>query len=119
MHPGRCFGLHHQTRRRGPTRVIVARMAVPLNEPEPDEADAAERKLLALEIDLLLMGMAERYGYDFRNYARASLTRRIRKAVQNEGVGSISELQSRLLHDAEAAMRFVASMSVHTTSMFR
>ena len=78
-----------------------------------------ERKLQALEIDLLLTGVAERYGYDFRHYARASLTRRIRKAMQGEGVPSISALQSRLLHDIEAAMRFVAAVSVHTTSMYR
>jgi chemotaxis protein methyltransferase CheR len=81
--------------------------------------DEPERTLHTLEIELLLTGLAERYGYDFRNYARASLTRRVRKAVQAEGVRSISELQSVLLHDIEAAMRFVASMSVHTTSMFR
>lgn len=90
-------------------------MVVSLNEPESGDA----RRLVEIEIDLLLTGLAERYGYDFRNYARASLTRRIRKAVQAECVRSVSELQSVLLHDAEAAMRFVASMTVHTTSMFR
>jgi chemotaxis protein methyltransferase CheR len=78
-----------------------------------------ERKLQALEIELLLTGLAERYGYDFRNYARASLTRRIRKVMDVEELPSISALQSKLLHDVEAAMRFVASVSVHTTSMFR
>jgi len=89
-------------------------MAVPLNEPDP-----APRTLLALEVDLLLTGIAEHYGYDFRNYARASITRRIRKAMQEAGVSSVSALQHLLLHDGEAAMRFVAAVSVHTTSMFR
>ena len=78
-----------------------------------------ERKLQALEIDLLLTGVAERYGYDFRHFARASLTRRIRKAMHTEGVPSVSALQTRLLHDLEAAMRFVAAVSVHTTAMYR
>jgi chemotaxis protein methyltransferase CheR len=92
-------------------------MAVSLNDfPEPT---GEQRKLLTLEIELLLTGIAERYGYDFRHYARASLTRRIRKAVQNEGVASVSALQTRLLHDSAAAMRFVTSVSVHTTAMFR
>ena len=78
-----------------------------------------EGKLLALEVDLLLTGIAERYGYDFRHYARASITRRIRRAMQEAGAHSVSALQHRLLHDPDAAMRFVASISVHTTSMFR
>lgn len=90
-------------------------MAIPLN----DSAPLARDGLLALEIDLLLTGIAEHYGYDFRHYARASITRRIRKAMQDAGLTTVSALQHRLLHDSEAAMRFVASVSVHTTSMFR
>jgi chemotaxis protein methyltransferase CheR len=93
-------------------------MAVPLNESLAEPA-TEDRKLLNLEIELLLTGVAERYGYDFRNYARASLTRRIRRAMATEGAASVSALQHRLLHDGHAAMRFVAAVSVHTTSMFR
>jgi chemotaxis protein methyltransferase CheR len=89
-------------------------MAIPVNGP-----DDPKRDVLSLEIDLLLTGIAERYGYDFRNYARASLTRRVRRALQREGLNSVSSLQNMLLHDEAAAMRFVASMSVHTTAMFR
>lgn len=92
-------------------------MAVPVNN--PDDPERGQRNLLAIEIDLLLTGLAERYGYDFRNYARASLTRRVRRALQREETESVSSLQNKLLHDEEAAMRFVASMSVHTTAMFR
>jgi len=92
-------------------------MALPLIFPPPPAP--VDRTLLSLEVELLLTGMAERYGYDFRNYARASLTRRIRRAVQIEGLSSVSALQERLLHDADAAMRFVTSLSVHTTAMFR
>jgi chemotaxis protein methyltransferase CheR len=92
-------------------------MALSLNTPQATLD--AERKLQALEIELLLTGLAERYGYDFRHYARASLTRRIRKVMHHESLPSVSALQSRLLHDADAAMRFVAAVSVHTTAMFR
>jgi chemotaxis protein methyltransferase CheR len=87
-------------------------MALPLKIEE-------RRSIHALEIDLLLQGVFERYGYDFRNYARASVTRRVRRALQSEGLPTVSALQERLLHDAEAAMRFVAAISVHTTAMFR
>jgi chemotaxis protein methyltransferase CheR len=92
-------------------------MAVSLTQPPTPSSE--DHTLLALEIDLLLTGLAERYGYDFRHYARASLTRRVRRAVQSEGMPSVSALQHRLLHDVDAAMRFVAAISVHTTAMFR
>ncbi len=92
-------------------------MALPLTRPSGTQDD--ERRLEALEIELLLTGLAEHYGYDFRHYARASLTRRVRKAMQDENLRSISALQNKLLHDPDAAMRFVAAVSVHTTSMFR
>lgn len=91
-------------------------MALQLRIQAPYELD---RTLFSLEVELLLTGLAERYGYDFRNYARASLTRRIRRALQVEGLPSVSALLDRLLHDPKAAMRFVAAISVHTTAMFR
>jgi len=76
-------------------------------------------ELEAIETELLLTGLARRYGYDFRNYARPSLMRRIRHAMRKEGVTSVSALQERLLHDAMATRRFVETLSVHTTGMFR
>jgi chemotaxis protein methyltransferase CheR len=76
-------------------------------------------QLETLELDLLLNGIAKRYGYDFRHYARASLTRRVRQIMEKEGATSISALLDRVLHDPSAMARFVEDVSVHTTSMFR
>ncbi len=73
----------------------------------------------ALEVDLLLAGIATRYGYDFRGYARASLMRRVRQAVRREGVPTVSALQDRVLHDPDSMLRFIDRIAVHTTSMFR
>jgi len=73
----------------------------------------------ALELELLLTAIARRYGYDFRHYAPASLFRRVRRAMQEERVQTISGLQERLLHDPGAMRRFVSVLSVHVTSMFR
>lgn len=72
-----------------------------------------------IEIDLLLEGIHRAYGYDFRHYARGSLRRRIWRQVQAEGVGSISGLQERVLHDPDAMTRLLADLSVRTTAMFR
>jgi chemotaxis protein methyltransferase CheR len=88
-------------------------MIEPAFSPGPDPA------LEAIEIELLLTGLAQRYGFDFRNYSRASLTRRIRSAQHGEGASSVSALQEKLLHDPVATLRFVEALSVHTTEMFR
>ncbi len=72
-----------------------------------------------LEIELLLMAVSRRYGYDFSNYSRASLRRRVRRAVQELGSRTISGLQDRLLHDPSSLRRFVSTLSVHVTSLFR
>lgn len=72
-----------------------------------------------LEIDLLLEAMLKRYGYDFRGYARASLTRRIRKGLEVAGLARISDLIPLIVHEKEFFRRFVRSLSVHVTEMFR
>jgi chemotaxis protein methyltransferase CheR len=72
-----------------------------------------------MEIELLLEGLYRLYGCDFRNYAMASLRRRIWNAVRAEGLSSISALQDRLLHDSEAMDRFLFGLSVSVTSVFR
>lgn len=72
-----------------------------------------------LEIDLLLEGVYRRYGYDFRQYARGSLRRRVYKRVLDERVSSISMLQERVLRDPQAMERLVLELSINVTAMFR
>jgi chemotaxis protein methyltransferase CheR len=72
-----------------------------------------------LEIELLLSAVAQHHGYDFRNYAEASMARRVRRAVTEEGVASVSALQHRVLHDPDALGRLVHTLTVTVTSMFR
>jgi chemotaxis protein methyltransferase CheR len=72
-----------------------------------------------LEIQLLLEGVYRYYGFDFRNYAMASLKRRIINAVLAEKLTSISSLQDKILHDRACMERFLLGLSVNVTSMFR
>jgi chemotaxis protein methyltransferase CheR len=72
-----------------------------------------------LEVELLLTAVAQRYGYDFREYARPSLLRRVRRALEREGLRSFSALQERVLRDRACFRRFLDTLCVHTTSMFR
>jgi len=71
------------------------------------------------EVRLLLEGIHERYGFDFRDYAEASIRRRILRRVQAEGLATISALQERVLHDTECMERLLLSLTVHVTAMYR
>lgn len=70
-------------------------------------------------MDLLLNGIFRHYGYDFRDYARSSLRRRVLKRVSEEHLTRISELQARVLHDEECMARLLGDLSINVTSMFR
>jgi len=84
-----------------------------------DVSLARPSKLEDIELQLLLDGIFQYYGFDFRNYARASLKRRIRRVLESEGLTQISALQNLVLHDPEAMRRMLLSITVNVTSMFR
>lgn len=79
----------------------------------------SESELEAIEIRLLLEGIFRHYGYDFRDYALASIRRRILGRVQAEGTKSVSGLQDRVLHEPACMERLLLALTVHVTSMFR
>src|SRR5204862_2033873 len=72
-----------------------------------------------LEIELLLEGIFRHYGFDFRSYAYASIRRRLWKRIEAEGLHTISELQARVLHDAEMMERLLLDLSANVTAMLR
>lgn len=75
--------------------------------------------LEALEISLLTEGLFRRYGVDFRNYAYASLRRRVWNAVRAENLPTVTALLDRALRDPEVTERLLLQLSVNVTSMFR
>jgi chemotaxis protein methyltransferase CheR len=72
-----------------------------------------------IELELLLEGIYRRYGFDFREYAPASLRRRVWRRAHAEGVDTISGLQNKLLHDPACMERLLLDLSINVTSMFR
>ena len=82
----------------------------------PSSREAAREEV---EIDLLVEGIFRLYGFDFREYARSSLRRRIRQAVETERTGTISALQERILHDRDCFDRVLPRLSVNVSAMFR
>ena len=79
----------------------------------------AKKDLEALEINLLLEGIFQRYGFDFRDYARASLRRRVWKRVHAEGLTTVSALIEKVLHETGCMERFLLDLSINVTAMFR
>jgi chemotaxis protein methyltransferase CheR len=78
-----------------------------------------ELDLEQIEIELLLEGIYRRYGFDFREYAPASLRRRVRRRMDGEQVETISALQDLLLHYPAVMERLLLDLSVNVTAMFR
>ncbi|MDO8437038.1 MAG: protein-glutamate O-methyltransferase CheR [Nitrosomonadaceae bacterium] len=85
---------------------------------QPQAAEAIEA-IETIETPLLLEAMFQRYGYDFREYAPASLRRRLRRAMQIEGLATLSAFQDRILRDSKMMARFLNIVSVDVTAMFR
>ncbi|MEO5340460.1 MAG: protein-glutamate O-methyltransferase CheR [Magnetococcus sp. MYC-9] len=78
-----------------------------------------KEKIQEIEINLLLDALFFRYGYDFRDYDRSSLTRRILQCLEHCTFQHVSEIIPRLLYNGEFLTRLVHALSVNTTEMFR
>jgi chemotaxis protein methyltransferase CheR len=76
-------------------------------------------KIEDIEIRLLLEALYSRYHYDFRNYAMASIKRRLRQARERLGFASVSALQESLLHEPAMLPRILGYLTVQVSEMFR
>jgi chemotaxis protein methyltransferase CheR len=76
-------------------------------------------KIEDIEIRLLLEALYCRYHYDFRNYAMASIKRRLKQAREQLGFASLSALQESLLHDPAMLPRILGYLTVPVSEMFR
>src|SRR3954462_15711186 len=59
------------------------------------------------------------YGYDFTDYAEASVIRRIRSFMENNQVASVKDLGKKVLKDEAAFEHFIQEITVNVTEMFR
>lgn len=72
-----------------------------------------------IEVNLLLEAIFQRYGYDFRNYSRASIERRARNFLSRTKFDYISELIPNLMYDEILFESLVREFSITVTEMFR
>ncbi|WP_460638108.1 CheR family methyltransferase [Larkinella harenae] len=71
------------------------------------------------EIELLLSDLFELYGYDFTNYAQASLKRRVNRLFMLDKFPSFAEFRYQVKSDPNYIKRVVEGLTVTVTEMFR
>ncbi len=72
-----------------------------------------------LEISLLLEAIYQKYGYDFRQYSKAHIRRRIMNRMALSGLEDVSQIQSKVLKDESFAYELLQDLSITVTEMFR
>jgi chemotaxis protein methyltransferase CheR len=92
--------------------------AAPPDAPPPAD-NARDAELDGIELGLLTEAVFRRYGLDFRNYATASLRRRVHLQMEEEGARTITGLVEKLLHDPPVMERLLLRLSINVTAMFR
>jgi chemotaxis protein methyltransferase CheR len=72
-----------------------------------------------LEMTLLLEAIYGKFHYDFRSYSRASLRRRLERALVELGCASLSRLQEQVLHSPDVFPALLDLLTIKYTDMFR
>ncbi|UGQ46620.1 CheR family methyltransferase [Massilia endophytica] len=72
-----------------------------------------------IELRMLVEAIYLKYSYDFREYTAASQKRRVLHAMREMGCETISQLQSRVLHEPAAFAELLQFMTIPVTEMFR
>ena len=75
--------------------------------------------LLNIEIHLLMEAIFMQYGYDFRNYSKAHIRRRVLHRLGTSTLSSVSQLQDQILRNRDFFNEFLDDLSINVTEMFR
>jgi chemotaxis protein methyltransferase CheR len=72
-----------------------------------------------IKIQLILEAIFLKYGYDFRNFARAHIKRRLQRRLNFTGLTDFSDMLIRILNDKSFFEQVLIDLSIHVTEMFR
>lgn len=84
-----------------------------------EENKSANSEIIDIEINLLLEAMYQQYSYDFRNYSKAHIKRRLMHRMAIGSFSSISQMQEKLLRDKNFFIDLLEDLSINVTEMFR
>jgi len=72
-----------------------------------------------IELELLIEAIRARYHFDFRDYSKASLRRRLRSALVHFSCATLSQLQDTILRDEAAFASLLNYLTVQVSDFFR
>ncbi|MCD7035833.1 protein-glutamate O-methyltransferase CheR [Metabacillus sp. GX 13764] len=72
-----------------------------------------------METELLLEGIFRVSGFDFREYMRSSIGRRIKNRMKLEQIPTITRMLEKALHEPEFLNQLLNDFSINVTEMFR
>jgi len=73
----------------------------------------------AIEINLLLDAIYQRYSHDFRQYSKSTMKRRVQDALQKSDCGNLTEMIQKLLFDESFFRWLLWHFSITVTEWFR
>lgn len=80
---------------------------------------AKNAHIVDIEQHLLIEAIYQRFHYDFRGYAQASIKRRMQTARLRFGCATLSQLQDKVLHDPLVFPSLLEYLTVQVSDMFR
>lgn len=104
---------NHQLKQRGLASVVAAAVL-----PRSVVIDSA-RHTDGVLLDLFLEAVHEHTGYNFCNYQRGTLQRRITNLIQQGGFASFFDFQLAALSDPQVTQRLLTELSINVTAFFR
>lgn len=78
-----------------------------------------QEEQLDIEISKLLESVYDRYGFDFRNYAKAHIRRRLTNRLRLSNIPSLPDLEERILTDEAFMSQILLDLSITVTEMYR
>lgn len=76
-------------------------------------------KLDQVEKNILFEGIFQKFGYDFRRYADASIDRRLEHILGNYGLNNLIELLNHIFKSQDNFREFIDLVTIGTTEFFR
>jgi len=71
------------------------------------------------ELEDVLQVVKHYHGYDFFDYSRASLIRRVNKFLDDDQLGNVYELKNKLVNEPNYFQHFLQTITVNVTEIFR
>jgi chemotaxis methyl-accepting protein methylase len=95
------------------------KMIHPTSDLFTDSEEIEPNELQKVEINLLIEGLYQMYGYDFRGYVQSSVSRRIMHRMRVEKLPTITALLEKVLHEQGFLERLLNDLSIQMTEMYR